>query len=49
MIIIEEYPPTKNPHRDTVSDEISILNYNLAKKSTQLAAISLCSLAGIID
>jgi hypothetical protein len=48
MLMIEEYPATNNPFKDSVGDVISTLNLNLAKKTTQLAAISLCSLAGII-
>jgi len=46
--MIEEYPASKNPNKDTVHDVISTLNLDLAKKTTQLAAIALCSLAGII-
>ena len=47
--MIEEYPATKNPFKDSGGDVMSILNLNLARKTTQLAAISLCSLGGIID
>jgi hypothetical protein len=46
--MIEEYP-TNNPYQHTSGDVISTLNINLAKKTTQLAAISLCSLAGFIN
>jgi hypothetical protein len=46
--MIEEYPASNNPNKDSVSDVISTLNLNLAKKTTQLAAISICSLAKII-
>jgi hypothetical protein len=47
--MIEEYPATNNPNKDSIRDKISTLNINLAKKTTQLAAISLCTLAGIIN
>jgi hypothetical protein len=47
--MIEEYPATRNPNKDTVEDVISTLNINLAKKITQLTAISLCSIAGLIE
>jgi hypothetical protein len=46
--MIEEYPASNNPNKDSIRDVISTLNLNLAKKTTQLAAISLCSLADII-
>jgi hypothetical protein len=49
MLMIEEYPASDNPFKDSVGDVISTLNLNLANNTTQLAAISLCSLAGIIN
>jgi hypothetical protein len=46
--MIEEYPPAPhNPHKDSVSDVSATLNMNLAKRTTQLAAIALCTLAGV--
>jgi hypothetical protein len=48
MLMIEEYPASENPHKDTVEDVVSTLNLNLAKRTTQLAAVALCSLADII-
>jgi len=50
MVMIEEYPPSPhNPNRDTVRDKIATLNFDLAKKITQLAGISICSIAGLIE
>ena len=49
MLMIEEYPATKNPYKDSIKDVLSTLNLNLAKKTTQLAAIAVCSLAGVIN
>jgi len=49
MLMIEEYPATENPYKDSVEDVVTNLNMNLANKTTQLAAVTLCSLAGIIQ
>ena len=46
MVMIEEYP-TINPNRDRIGDVQSTLNMNLARKVTQLAVVSLCSIAGL--
>jgi hypothetical protein len=46
--MIEEYPASNNPLKDSVGDVISTLNIDLANKTTQLTAVSLCSIAGII-
>jgi hypothetical protein len=45
MLMIEHYPAENNPNKDSITDVPATLNMNLARQTTQLAAIALGSLA----
>lgn len=49
MLMIEEYPASNNPNKDTVKDVVETLNFDLAEKVTKLAISSLASLGGIME
>jgi hypothetical protein len=46
--MIERYP-VDNPYYESTGDVPSTLNMNLATRTTRLAAVALCELAGLID
>ena len=49
MLMIEEYPASSNPNKDTVKDVVGTLNFTLAEKVAKLAIASLASLGGIVE
>jgi hypothetical protein len=49
MLVIEEYPASKNPHKDTITDVYETLNFDLAVRGCRLAVASLACLGGILE
>jgi hypothetical protein len=47
--LIEEYPASDNPDKDSINDVPDKLNLNIAREATRLALAGLCTLAEIIE
>jgi len=49
MLLIEEYPASKSPHQDSVTDVYETLNFDLAVRGCRLAIASLACLGGMVE